>query len=136
MTPAGASVQLPNQEALEGMLIQATTLSTTAIERHELAVDVQNGTAVSGLDGLAANRLNYAGYATHISPADRSDYGVSVVIDATADQDTVRRSALIDFLGLYSAEVLSAPDPNAGSDYRVILGYDYEPCFKPEDLIH
>jgi hypothetical protein len=43
---------------------------------------------------------------------------------------------LVDILGLYSAEVLSAPDPNSGSEYRVILGYDYEPCFKPEDLIH
>jgi len=135
-TPAGASVQLPDQAALEQLLMQATTLSTTAIERHEISVEIQNGTTVSGLDGLAANHLNYAGYSTHISAADWQDYGSSVVVDATTTQDPGRRSALIDVLGLYSAAVMSAPDPNAGSDYRVILGYDYEPCFKPEDLVH
>ncbi|MFH1183963.1 MAG: LCP family protein [Chloroflexota bacterium] len=135
-TPAGASVQLPDQAALEQMLIQATTLSTAAIERQAISVEIQNGTSVSSLDGLAANRLNYAGYATHISAADRQDYGSSVVIDATTTQDPGRRSALIDILGLHSASVMPAPDSNAGSDYRIILGYDYEACFQPEDLVH
>ena len=135
-TPAGASVQLPDQAALEQMLIQATNLSAAAVDRQAISVEIQNGTSVATLDGLAANRLNYAGYATHISAADRQDYGSSVVIDATTSQDPGRRSALIDILGLDSASVMSAPDPNAGSDYRVILGYDYEACFQPEDLIH
>jgi LCP family protein required for cell wall assembly len=135
-TPAGAAVLLPNEAALEQMLVQATTLSTAAIQRREISVEIQNGTTVSGLDGLAANRLNYAGYATHISAADRQDYGTSVIVDATAGQDVNERTAMIDILGLHSASVISAPDSNAGSDYRVILGYDYEPCFQPEDLVH
>ena len=135
-TPGGAAVQLPNQAELEQMLIQATTLSTTAIERHSVSVEIQNGTAISGLDGISANRLNYAGYSTHVSAADRTDYSSSVVIDATASQDPNQRSGLLDVLGLPSALVTSAPDPNAGWDYRIILGYDYEACFKPEDLIH
>ena len=101
-----------------------------------MKVEIQNGTAVSGLDGLAANRLNYAGYATHISAADRQDYGSSVVIDATANQDPNLRSALLDVLGLSTAVVMSAPDPNAGADYRVVLGYDYQACFQPEVLVH
>jgi LCP family protein required for cell wall assembly len=135
-TPAGASVQLPDQQALQQLLIQASTLSTAAVERHEITVEIQNGTTVSGMDGLAANRLNYAGYATHISSADRTDYGSSVIVDATADQDPNRRSALIDVLGLYSATITSAPDPAGEPAYRVVLGFDYEPCFKPEELTH
>jgi LCP family protein required for cell wall assembly len=136
MTPAGASVQLPNEAELEQMLIQATTLSSTAIERHEVAVEIQNGTGVPGLDGLAANRLNYAGYATHLSAADSTDYAASVVIDATVGQDPSQRDALLSILDLPSSAVISGPDANAGWDYRVVLGYDYETCFKPEDLIH
>jgi len=136
MTPAGASVQLPNQEALQQLLIQATTLSTTAQERQTISVEVQNGTAVAGLDGLAANRLNYAGYATHISASDRSDYGSSVLIDTTAEQDPNARSALLNILRLQAPEVLSSPDPSAGSEYRVIVGDGYQACFQPEDLVH
>jgi polyisoprenyl-teichoic acid--peptidoglycan teichoic acid transferase len=136
MTPAGASVLLPDQAALEPMLRQATTLSTTAVVRHATKVEVQNGTASAGLDGLAANRLNYAGYATHITGADRQDYGASVVIDMTADQDANALTSILQILGLSTAAVTAAPDPGAGTDYRVILGYDYEACFKPEDLAH
>lgn len=136
MTPGGASVQLPNQDALEGLLVQATTLSTAAVERQSTRVEIQNGTAIAGQDGLAANRLNYAGYTTHISAADRTDYSASTVFDATTGQDPSRRQALIDILGLESAAVISAPDANAGAEYRVVLGYDYQACFKPEDLTH
>jgi len=136
MTPAGASVLLPDQAALELLMRQATTLSTTAVVRHDTKVDVQNGTASAGLDGLAANRLNYAGYGTHITPADRQDYGASVVIDMTSEQDANALASLLDILGLSTATVTVAPDTNALSDYRVILGYDYEACFQPEDLSH
>jgi len=135
-TPAGAAVLLPDHVALEQLMRQATSLSTTAIERQAITVELQNGTSIPGLDGLAANRLNYAGYATHISASDRQDYGNSVVIDATLDQDPNGQSALRDVLGLYSTSVVSAPDANAGSAYRVIVGSDYEPSFQPQDLVH
>jgi len=26
------------------------------------------------------------------------------------------------------------PDPNSSVQYRLILGYDYQPCFQPESL--
>jgi polyisoprenyl-teichoic acid--peptidoglycan teichoic acid transferase len=136
MTPAGASVLLPDQAALEQLMRQATTLSSAAVVRRDTKVEVQNGTAYVGLDGLAANRLNYAGYATHISPADRQDYGASFVVDLTSGQDANALASLLEILGLSSATVTAAPDPNAGSDYRVILGNDYEACFQPEDLSH
>jgi hypothetical protein len=136
MTPAGASVQLPNEAELEQMLMQATTLSSAAIERHQVAVEIQNGTGIPGLDGLAANRLNYAGYATHLSAADSTNYAASVVVDATDGGDAGQRETLLDILGLQFSSVISAPDANAGWDYRVVLGYDYETCFKPEELVH
>ena len=136
VTPGGADVLLPNQTALEQMLTEATSPSATAVQRDSISIEVQNGTTVSGLDALAANRLNYAGYATRIAPADRQNYSSSELVDLTSGQDPAGRSAILDGLGLQSATVLSAPDPNAGTQYRLILGYDYKSCFQPQDLTH
>jgi hypothetical protein len=104
--------------------------------RQAVSVEVQNGTPNTGWDALAANRLNYAGYQTKISPADRQDYSNTVLIDSTTAQDPNERDAILNSLGLYSASVVSLPDPNSATSYRLVLGYDYQPCFQPQDLSH
>jgi LCP family protein required for cell wall assembly len=136
MTPGGAAVLLPNDEALKQMLSEATTLSTYAVTREAITVEVQNGSTVDTLDALAASRLNYAGYQTIISAADRRDYSSSVIVDFTQNQDPNERQTIIAVLNLYSANVISLPNGNPNAQYRVILGYDYDPCFKPQDLSH
>jgi LCP family protein required for cell wall assembly len=136
MTPGGASVQLPNDEMLRQMLLEATTLSPRAVEREAVKVEVQNGSPYETYETLAASRLNYAGYETTISSADRRDYANSVLVDFTPEQDFSRQQAIISTLNLFSANILSLPDANSPVKYRVILGYDYEPCFQPQDLSH
>lgn len=135
-TAGGAAVLLPNEAELTQMLIEATTLSTSAVERKSINVEVQNGTLSETWDALAASRLNYAGYQTIISTATQRDYTSSVIIDTTTGQDPTQRQTIISTLGLYSANIISLPDANSPVQYRVILGYDYEPCFKPQDLSH
>ena len=136
ITPGGADVLLPNQAALEQLLVEATTLSTTAVKRQTVSIEVQNGTPFAGWDALAASRLNYAGYETNISAADRKDYGNTVLIDSTAAQDPNARNTILNSLGLYSARVVSMPDPHIATSYRLMLGSDYQPCFQPQDLSH
>lgn len=136
VTPGGADVLLPNQAPLEQLLTEATSLSTTAVQRDSVTVEVENGTNVAGLDALAANRLNYAGYATRLAPADRQNYAVSELVDLTTTQDADARNAILNGLGLYAATVLSSPEGNAGIQYRLILGSDYNSCFQPQDLTH
>jgi LCP family protein required for cell wall assembly len=136
MTPGGAAVLLPSEAELNQMLIEATTLSPYAVERKTIKVDVQNGTPFDTWDALAASRLNYAGYQTAISNADRRDYTSSVIIDFTPGQNPDQRQTIMSTLNLYSASVISLPDANSPVQYRVILGYDYEPCFQPQDLSH
>ena len=136
ITPGGASVLLPSQAELEQMLIEATTLSSYAVVRQTITVEVQNGASFDTLESLASSRLNYAGYQTTIATADRRDYTSSVIVDFTPDQNSSQRQTLISTLGLYSASVLSLPDANSPVQYRVILGSDYEPCFQPQDLTH
>jgi polyisoprenyl-teichoic acid--peptidoglycan teichoic acid transferase len=135
-TPGGAAVLLPQDPALTQLLTEATTLSATAAQRQTISIEVQNGTPFAGWDTLAASRLNYAGFAATVSPADRQDYSTSVLIDLSAAQDPGTRSSILNGLGLYAASALSLPDPNSAVQYRLVLGYDYQPCFQPQDLAH
>lgn len=135
-TPGGASVLLPQEAQLQQMLIEATTLSTYAAVRENIIVEVQNGAPFDTLETLAASRLNYAGYQTVTGIADTRDYANSVIVDFTLGQDASQRQAIINVLGLYSANVISLPDANSTAQYRVILGADYKACFQPEDLTH
>ncbi len=137
VTPGGADVLLPNQPSLQQYLAEATSLSTSAAQRQKITVEVQNGTPSNGWAALAASRLNYAGYATTISNADRQNYTNSVLTDYTLAQDAKARNTILAALGLTtSAAVLSAPQLNSAAQYRLIVGYDYQPCFQPQDLSH
>jgi LCP family protein required for cell wall assembly len=137
MTPGGAAVLLPIEDSLKQMLTEATTLSTRAEQRQAVTVEVQNGTGTASQDALAASQLNYAGFQSHLSPADRQDYTYSVLTDFTVSQDPSQRSLILEALGLSdTASMIAQPDPNSKLSYRLVLGYDYDPCFKPENLSH
>jgi LCP family protein required for cell wall assembly len=134
ITEGGAAVLLPNEGPLQQMLTEALSASTKTVERQKTVIDVMNGTSITGYETLAATRLNYAGYETHIIPSDRQDYAYSVLIDKTATQDRAQSDPILDVMGLLPGSVISGPDPNSGAQYLLILGYDYEPCFSPEKL--
>ncbi|HVN16611.1 MAG TPA: LCP family protein [Anaerolineales bacterium] len=136
-TPGGAAVLLPDNTSLQQLLTEATTLSNSAIQRETVTVEVENGTTVDNMDTLAASRLNYAGYETKISSADQHNYTDSVLIDLTTTQDPNARLAILNALGLPSnTNQISLPTPNSPAAYRIIVGYNYNPCFQPQDLSH
>ncbi len=55
--------------------------SQRAVERQSIVIEIQNGTPFDGWGELAASRLNYAGYETRLTPADRTDYTYSTLLD-------------------------------------------------------
>src|SRR5215216_730574 len=134
ITEGGAYVLLPNEEPLKQMLTEALSASTKVVQKQATTIDVMNGTSIAGYDTLAATRLNYAGYETHIIPSDRQDYAYSVLIDKTATQDANQSNPIMNVMGLLPSSLISGPDANSAVHYLLILGYDYEPCFKPENL--
>jgi polyisoprenyl-teichoic acid--peptidoglycan teichoic acid transferase len=134
ITDGGAYVLSPNQELLGQMLTEAMSPSTRTVQRQTITIDVMNGTSIPGYAALASNRLNYAGYETRIVPSDRQDYAYSVLIDKTVTQDRAASDAILNVMGMQPSSLISAPDPNSTSQYLLILGYDYEPCFRPEKL--
>jgi len=133
-TDAGAQVLLPNQELISQLLTQALSPSTTTVQHQAITMDVMNGTAIPGYETLASNRLNYAGYETHIIPSDRQDYAYSVLIDKSVAQDRSVSDSILNVLGMLPGSLIPAPDPNSTAQYLLILGNDYQPCFRPESL--
>ena len=130
MTPGGASVQLPNGPAIQSMLQQALAPAPRAAEAEALTVEVRNGTANPGWDSLAAERLNYDGYNTRLSVADRQDYLNSLLYDLSATPDLSRDGSMLNVLGLPPAAFISAP-MQVDVNYVLIVGADYQPCFNP-----
>jgi LCP family protein required for cell wall assembly len=121
ITDGGAYVLLPNEVALQGMLTEAMSASTKTVERQAVVIDVMNGTSIPGYETLAATRLNYAGYETHIVPSDRQDYAYSVLIDKTPAQDRVQSDPILNVMGMPPGGVISGPDPNSTAHYLLIL---------------
>ncbi len=131
ITDGGAYVLLPNEDALQAMLTEAMSPSTQTVQRQAVVIDVMNGTSIPGYETLAATRLNYAGYETHILPSDRQDYAYSVLIDKTPAQDRAQSDPILNVMGMLPGSLIPGPDPNSTAHYLLILGYDYQPCFSP-----
>jgi LCP family protein required for cell wall assembly len=134
ITDQGAYVLLPNTDLLPQLLTEALSASTTTVERQAIAIDVMNGTSIAGYETLASTRLNYAGYETRVIPSDRQDYAYSVLIDKSAVQDSETSNNILSVMGMLPGSLIPAQDPNSSAQYLLILGYDYQPCFRPESL--
>ncbi len=134
ITNGGAYVLLPNTELLQQMLMQALSPAPQISQKQAITIDVMNGTSIPGYETLAANRLNYAGYETHIIPSDRQDYSNSVLIDKTVLPDPNFSNPILNVMGLSANNLILSPSLGGGSNYLLILGYDYQPCFQPESL--
>ncbi len=133
-TPGGAYVLLPNTEAIQAMLAQALSKSPRQEERQAIRIEVQNGSAYDGWDKLAAERLNYAGYATSFNVADHRQHTTTLLYDLTALQDRQASASLLAVLGLPPSALVSVPNGSTEIQYALIVGNDYQPCFKPAEM--
>jgi LCP family protein required for cell wall assembly len=135
ISPTGAAVQIPNHAALYALIQEALSPPTLIEAAHtQLVVEVWNGTTKSDLDILAAERLHYAGFDTQINISDRNDYGQTLLFDFTTEQDPETQEQLLSLYGLDTAMLISFPDPDYPFDFRLIIGADFNPCFKPAEI--
>jgi LCP family protein required for cell wall assembly len=133
-TPGGAAVLLPNIEMIQIMLQQALTPSEQKEVVQTYKIEVQNGSPTDGYDALAAERLNYAGYETSLAKADNREHPLTLLYDLTAEQDGQRLEKLKALFGLSDANVVKTPGFDYPSDYVLIVGADFQPCFRPDQL--
>ncbi|MDX9991844.1 MAG: LCP family protein [Anaerolineales bacterium] len=134
ITPGGAYVLLPNTEAIQAMLSEALSPSALQEERQIFSIEVQNGSSYDGWETLAAERLNYGGYKTTTAPADHRQHAATLLYDLSPDQNPARAASLLAVLGLGEQALVAVPDSKDKLDYILVVGNDYQPCFKPAEL--
>ncbi len=131
-SPQGAALQLPEQPALNYLLQEALAPLTYQEEVHlDTLVEVWNGTPNPNWDDLAAERLNYGGFASSVSPADKNTYSSTVLVALGTNPDPFQSEVLLKLFGLPTDRLVYEPETTRGAEYRLILGTDFNPCFKP-----
>jgi LCP family protein required for cell wall assembly len=136
-TPTGAAVLLPNQNAILQLVAEAMAPpDENETTNWNTTVEIWNGTQTKNLDALAAERLHYTGFETTLSPADHQENTQTFLYDFSPDQDPHRSAKLLYSIGIPPANLISTPNPESPSAYRLILGTDFNPCFDPAHLIH
>jgi LCP family protein required for cell wall assembly len=135
-TPQGASVLLPDREAIARLLEEAfQPPPTNVLQRSGPAVEVWNGTRNTAWSALAADNLSWGGIANVNGKPDHTDYATTTLFDFTTSPKGSIRTNLQTALNLPDANVVVTPDPNAAYPYRVVLGNDYNSCVKPQYII-
>jgi len=136
-TPAGAAVLLPNQNAIQQLVSEAMSPpDENETTNWSTTIEIWNGTNTANMDVLAAERLHYSGFETTLSSSDHQENTQTLLYDFTPDQDAHQRAKLLYSLGIPPANLISNPNPESPSAYRLILGTDFNPCFDPAHLIH
>jgi LCP family protein required for cell wall assembly len=132
ITAEGAQVQLPIYEQIGPLIAEALAPPDTARSRQgSTRVEVLNGTGWPDWAILAADRLLWEGFeVVHISQADHTDYQQTFITDLT---DTTKGSPvnlLARTLGVDRANILPGETATSSVDFRVVVGYDFQPCYK------
>lgn len=131
-TPTGGAVQLPLMSRIAPLVQEAFDLSAPDpfASGPEVAIEILNSSTQEDWDQLAAQRLEYAGYAVTLLPDNPTAGTPSHLIDfGTAAQS--ERARIIEILGLNANALAEIPTANSRYAYRLVIGADYKACFNP-----
>jgi LCP family protein required for cell wall assembly len=129
-TPGGASVLLPDTAAIYAMMQEAVQPPVDVIETGVL-VEVWNRSGNPDWDTLAAERLHYAGYETVILTSGGETVEQTMLYDFRGGDRDDQADTLLEALGLGDSRWDPESDPDHETDFRLVLGEDYDPCFNP-----
>jgi hypothetical protein len=128
-TDTNAYVLLPQYDKIADVV--ADVFEPPALNRafqDPTVVEVWNGTLRPDLDILAVDNLAWEGLVPLLGSADRHDYTQTQVIFYGQTFKGSNSWSITKLFGLYESQMIHQPDPNSPIDYRVILGYNWEPC--------
>lgn len=118
---ADGSYWLPDIEELPTIALWLENPNAT-VPRSQTAIEVLNGSGVSGVAGSVADMLRDEGYqVVHIGNADHNDYEDSRVISRTENMDAARDIAVL----IPNAQLLKEELPENGVHVTVIVGKNY-----------
>ncbi|HLE27907.1 MAG TPA: LCP family protein [Anaerolineales bacterium] len=129
VTPRGEDVLLPKPDAIQALVTEALTApSGNQLLRALTPVEIWNGTTNADWDELAAETLANEGFAPIIGQADGNAYATTTIIDFTTSPKGSPIQKLQAYLHVEDPQVITQPDSNNPTPFRVILGSDYNPC--------
>jgi LCP family protein required for cell wall assembly len=133
--PNGAYVLVPYYEALGPMIAEALAPPSSArAQQRAFQVEVWNGSPEEGLGYVAAERLRWEGFEVVSVARAEGDYPRTEIVDLTTSS---KGSAIYQLMRLYGRtweDVISQPVEGSATDYRVILGADYDPCYSTKAI--
>lgn len=124
----GADVQIPSspgfQETLNRFYNPPTGNRTNA---ENFTIEVINGTQAENMDRVAVDRLLWGGFDA-VAKGNGDIAPKTVVYDFTGSAKPATLTAMIKALNVKQTAVVSQPDPNRTTDFRVVIGADYNSC--------
>jgi hypothetical protein len=95
-----------------------------------LSIAILNGSSHADWDKVTADRLTWARF---VGQAQGAAEPAPKTVDNyyTGNAQPAPLSALLKALNVKLSAVVSQPDPNRASDFRVVLGADYKTCSAP-----
>ncbi|HUF39546.1 MAG TPA: LCP family protein [Anaerolineales bacterium] len=129
-TPGGASVLLPNSEAIYAMMLEAVGPPGEEPESAGL-VEIRNRSGREDWDALAAERLHYAGFETVILDEGGETLAQTTLYDFRGVERDAIAELLLDALGLPESRWHPETGDIGDAAFRLVLGEDYDPCFNP-----
>jgi LCP family protein required for cell wall assembly len=139
-TASGAAVLLPVYERIRPLVTEALAPSDAARARQAQAqVEVFNATGRADWGILVADRLLWEGFeVTNIGEVDDTRYPQTMILDLSEEEKGspvayLARVLRVTDQNIHKSEALlelSLPPVNEGTEFRVIVGQDYLPCYK------
>jgi LCP family protein required for cell wall assembly len=137
-TDSGAEVLIPQQAAINAIVARFNTPPTSnALFAEKPTIEIWNNSSHNDWDDVAAARLAWEGFVPLLKGKWAGDAATdtatakltgTTLYDFTGKAKPASLGALSRILALRSRQVMVAPDPNAATDFRLIIGDDYASC--------
>lgn len=129
---SGAQVLVPQPGPIQALVRDTFDFEQPdeLIPEAALTVEVVNASGVEDWGPLAAERLNYAGFAAFVGSAETAPGTPTHLIDYRVGSPEDAQD-ILDAFGLESARLVELPDPGSPFAFRLVVGSDYQPCFDP-----
>ncbi len=126
--PVRGSVQIPQYEALYTFIQEAAQPPVTSrAAQRAYRVEVWNGSGNSGWGDVAAYRLRLEGFEVPtVQPTDGVPH--TTITDYTTTSKGSPIARLMTLYRLKQSDVTAEPTEGSQVDFRVTLGWDYNPC--------
>jgi LCP family protein required for cell wall assembly len=136
-TPGGMFVLIPKSEKISDMLKKALAPPDANDEERLLAkVEVCNASGKPGWELLAAERLHYAGFETiECQQNEIGKQNKTTILDLHGGQDPIANT-LLAALSLPTSRMTQSIESGSLATFRLLLGFDYNTCFSPNQLKH